>query len=43
MVPVRNVVGEVSYILDIDSEKLNSFDLVDQKYLEEIASLIGRI
>jgi L-methionine (R)-S-oxide reductase len=32
--------GEVNLILDVDSEKLNDFDFVDQKYLEQITSLL---
>lgn len=39
VVPViRN--GHVTAILDIDSEMLNSFDETDQRYLEEIVSLL---
>ena len=32
---------EVKAVLDIDSEKLNTFDETDKKYLEEIALIIG--
>lgn len=39
VVPVRKsgaAGGEIVAVLDIDSRSLNSFDLVDRKYLEEI-------
>ncbi len=32
--------NETKLILDIDSDKLNDFDTTDQKYLEEIMTLI---
>ena len=32
--------GEVVAVLDVDSEELNKFDVVDQRYLEEILELI---
>jgi GAF domain-containing protein len=32
--------GETKLVLDIDSDKLNDFDAVDQKYLEQIVGLI---
>ncbi|MEI9910844.1 MAG: GAF domain-containing protein [Bacteroidota bacterium] len=39
VVPViRN--NEVVAVLDADSEKLDQFDLIDQRYLEEIVNLI---
>ena len=39
VVPVfRN--GNITGVLDADSDKYNSFDLTDRKYLEEIAGLI---
>lgn len=39
VVPViRN--GQVLGVLDVDSTELNTFDTTDQKYLEEIVSLI---
>ena len=41
VVPIKNSSGDVVFILDIDSDRLNCFDKVDQKYLEEIAALIN--
>lgn len=35
---IRN--GEVTAILDVDSEHLSHFDVTDQQYLEEIVALI---
>jgi len=32
--------GDVVAVLDIDSEKLDDFDIVDQKYLEQIINLL---
>lgn len=32
--------GKVEFVLDIDSDKINDFDKVDQKYLEEIVGLL---
>lgn len=32
---------EVKAVLDIDSDKLNTFDIVDQKYLERIAQILA--
>ena len=40
VVPVFNDKKEVIAVLDIDSEHLATFDETDQKYLEEICSLI---
>lgn len=33
--------GQVVMVLDVDSEKLNSFDDVDKMYLEKIANLVA--
>ena len=33
--------GEVVAILDVDSDELNHFDTVDQKYLEQIVELVN--
>lgn len=33
--------GEVLGVLDVDSEKLDQFDEVDQRYLEQVISLIN--
>lgn len=32
--------GEVKLVLDVDSDKLNDFDEVDQKYLEQLMKLV---
>ena len=40
VVPVFNAEGEVTAVLDIDSRELNTFDDVDQRWLEEIVRVI---
>ena len=40
VVPVFNSNGKVTAVLDIDSERLATFDDVDRKYLEDICKLI---
>jgi GAF domain-containing protein len=40
VVPVFNREGTVIAVLDIDSEKLATFDDVDRQYLEQICQLI---
>ncbi len=35
--------GEVTAVLDIDSDKLSDFDDTDKKYLEQIAALISQL
>lgn len=42
VVPVKNNSGEVTAVLDIDSEHLATFDECDQKWLEAIVSLLGQ-
>jgi L-methionine (R)-S-oxide reductase len=42
VVPIR-VNGEVVAILDVDSDKLNDFDAVDQTYLEELALCVSEL
>ena len=42
VIPVKKN-GEVAAVLDIDSDKLNNFDLTDKKYLEEIINNITHI
>ena len=32
--------GEVRFVLDVDSDKLDDFDTIDQEYLEKIVSLL---
>ena len=40
VVPVRNKQGELVAVLDVDSDKLNSFDEVDAEWLEKIMELV---
>lgn len=40
VVPIINK-GVVVAVLDIDSEKLDNFDAIDRKFLEEIASVLS--
>jgi len=42
VVPVFSSDGKVTAVLDIDSEKLNTFDDVDRQYLEQICKLISK-
>lgn len=35
--------GEVLMVIDVDSEYLDHFDSVDQKYLEELALIIASL
>ena len=40
VVPVFDAAGKVKAVLDIDSKDLNTFDEVDQHWLEEIVNII---
>jgi len=40
VVPVKNNQDKIIGVLDVDSDKLNSFDEIDAKYLEKIVALI---
>ena len=40
VLPVFNNNKDVALVLDIDSAELNTFDAIDQQYLEEIVQLI---
>jgi len=40
VLPVFNSNKDVALVLDIDSANLNTFDAIDQQYLEEIVQLI---
>lgn len=40
VVPVRNRAGEITGVLDVDSEVLDSFDAIDAGWLEKIVNLI---
>jgi len=42
VVPIRDAQGEVKYVLDIDSDQLNSFDEEDKRHLERIARLLSK-
>jgi L-methionine (R)-S-oxide reductase len=43
VIPLSNQEGNVTAVLDIDSEKLNTFDKTDKKYLEQLAVLFKNI
>ena len=43
VLPVFNKLNEVALILDVDSEELNHFDDIDEKYLSEIVELIASL
>ncbi len=40
VLPVMNRNGDVSMILDADSDKLNDFDEIDEKYLLQVVEII---
>ena len=42
VVPVKNRDGQITGVLDIDSESLNSFDATDAEWLEKTVNLIYR-
>ncbi|MFN4233344.1 MAG: GAF domain-containing protein [Bacteroidia bacterium] len=42
VVPVFNKNNVVTMVLDIDSDKLSDFDLIDKKYLEELAAILKK-
>ena len=41
VLPVKNQAGEVTMVLDVDSDLLNDFSEIDQKGLEKILGLIS--
>ncbi len=41
VVPIRNKAGEVTMVLDVDSELVDHFSTVDQVYLEKLAVMIS--
>ena len=43
VVPLFDATGNVTAVLDIDSRELNTFDEVDQRWLEKIVSGIGNM
>jgi len=42
VVPVFDRAGGLIAVLDVDSDQYNSFDKTDQRYLEQIVSLLAR-
>lgn len=40
VVPVFDKTGNVALILDVDSDKVNDFDEIDKKYLEELMKVV---
>jgi L-methionine (R)-S-oxide reductase len=40
VIPIRNKNREVTYLLDVDSNKLSDFDAIDKKYLEQLALIL---
>lgn len=40
VVPLKNKDGEIIGVLDVDSKELESFDMVDARWLEKIVELI---
>lgn len=42
VVPLKNASGEFAGVLDIDSERLETFDKTDKMYLEELARLFEK-
>ena len=40
VIPVRDPYGEITGVLDVDSEAVNSFDSTDAEWLEKIVNLI---
>ena len=43
VIPIRNKKGEITYILDVDHDRINAFDEVDEKNLSLINNLIVKI
>ncbi len=43
VIPIRNKKGEITYILDVDHDRINAFDEVDEKNLSLINDLIVKI
>jgi GAF domain-containing protein len=42
VVPVFGIDGKVTAVLDIDSDRLATFDEIDRMYLEKICTLINQ-
>lgn len=43
VVPILDKKGNVAFILDVDSDKVNDFDETDKEYLEELGKLIENL
>ena len=43
VVPIIDNLDNVTIVLDVDSDQLNDFDAVDEKYLKEICEWIGSL
>ena len=43
VVPLKDANGRVTAVLDIDSDKLNDFDIIDQKGLEVVTDCLKKI
>lgn len=41
VLPVRNTIGEIIAVLDVDSKLLDQFDEIDAKYLAQIIKLLN--
>ena len=42
VVPLLDSKGQVRAVLDVDSDRLNAFDEMDQQFLEKIATLVAK-
>ena len=43
VVPVKNKLGKITGVLDVDSKDIESFTTVDAKYLEQITELLTNL
>jgi GAF domain-containing protein len=43
VIPIRNKMGEITYVLDVDHDSINTFDELDEKNLSLINDLIVKI
>lgn len=42
VIPLKNKTGKIIGVLDVDSDQLDDFDEVDQKYLEKLIELLAK-
>lgn len=42
VIPLKNKIGKIIGVLDVDSDHLDDFDETDQKYLEELITLLAK-